>query len=91
MEYMNSRYYECEFMVSQQRKEQVLWDWRRVMRYLNKEVRVPEFPVIAKEIKLADKKYLVKPDLVFRLCDFLRSVRDRQNNTCQNNRTRNGR
>lgn len=65
MEYMNTRYYECGFMVSQQRKEQVLWDWRRVMRYLNKEVRVPEFPVATKEIKLADKKYLVKPDLVF--------------------------
>lgn len=62
--YMDLRYAEVGFKVLQQQKEQVLWDWRRVMRYLNSEVRVASFPEKA-TVMLCGKSYTVAPDLSF--------------------------
>ena len=43
MEYMNSRYIEAGFLNPQQKMQVLLADWRRVMRYLRDEHRVPSF------------------------------------------------
>ena len=43
MEYMNSRYIEAGFLNPQQKMQVLLVDWRRVMRYLRDEHRVPSF------------------------------------------------
>lgn len=44
MEYMNSRYVEGGFINPQQKKQVLLGDWNRIMRYLNDEGRAPSFP-----------------------------------------------
>ena len=44
MQYMRTRYPECGFKNYQQRQATLLWDHRRVMRYLDAEGRKPFFP-----------------------------------------------
>lgn len=64
MEYMNSRYVECGFINPQQKMQILLDDWRRVMRYIKDEPRVPTFPK-ATNIKIADAYYRVNPHVAF--------------------------
>ncbi|WP_294406111.1 ATP-dependent helicase [uncultured Clostridium sp.] len=83
MEYMNTRYDEIGgmFMNYQQRQEQLLWDHRRVMRYLLSEAEIPSFPE-EQEVELDSKLYvLVKPDMVFECGNHIRVVflKDRKN------------
>ena len=65
MEYMNSRYVECGFKLVQQQQEQVLWDHRRIMRYLKAEQRACLKNEITGVVKIAGNDYEVTPDLVF--------------------------
>ena len=44
MQYMNARYVEAGFINAQQKKQVLLEDWRRVMRYIDHEGRAPSFP-----------------------------------------------
>ena len=44
MQYMQSREPECGYKNYQQMQQQLLWDHRRVMRYLKGESRKPSFP-----------------------------------------------
>ena len=64
MEYMATRYDECGFINYQQKQEQLLWDHRRVMRYLNWERRIPSFPE-PDTVELGNRTVQVKPDLLF--------------------------
>ena len=43
MEYMNGRYVEAGFINPQQKKQVLLDDWRKIMRYLREEKREPKF------------------------------------------------
>lgn len=65
MEYMNSRYVECGFKLVQQQQEQVLWDHRRVMRYLKAEQRACSLEDIKGIVTIGTTEYEVIPDLVF--------------------------
>ena len=64
MEYLKARYEECGFRNFQQKRINLLWDHRRVMRYLNDEKRTPIFPTSA-EVDLGGRKYKVAPDFAF--------------------------
>ena len=64
MEYMKARYEECGYMNYQQKKINLLWDHRLVMRYLNDEKRVPVFPK-SEVIELGNRLFRVSPDVAF--------------------------
>lgn len=64
MEYLKSRYEECGYKNFQQKRINLLWDHRRIMRYLNDETRTATFPQ-ATQIELAGKQYMVHPDFAF--------------------------
>ena len=64
MQYMKSRYPECGFKNYQQMQQQLLWDHRRVMRYLKAENRKPSFPKGMK-VMVGDMPYIVKPHVAF--------------------------
>ena len=68
MEYMQSRYAECGFKNYQQKQAQLLWDHRRVMRYLKSEPRRPSFPA-ARAVRIGSAKYDVRVDAVFECGD----------------------
>lgn len=64
MEYLNARYEECLFQNFQQKRINLLWDFRRIMRYLQEETRKAIFP--PKEIiTIGTHPYSVKPDFCF--------------------------
>ena len=73
MEYMMSRYPECGFKNYQQRQQQLLWDHRRVMRYLKGEVRKPSFPQ-SLPIQIGDETYDVHCDVAFECGDQVELV-----------------
>ena len=73
MEYMLSRYPECGFKNYQQRQQQLLWDHRRVMRYLKGEVRKPSFPQ-SLPIQIGDETYDVHCDVAFECGDQVELV-----------------
>ena len=62
MQYMMTRYAECGFKNYQQRQEQLLWDHRRVMRYLKSEHRVMSIPEEG-TVEIAGKTRVIRPDL----------------------------
>lgn len=63
MEYMMGRYAEVPFKNYQQRQEQLLWDHRRVMRYLHSEAgREISFPE-GGTVEVAGKKRFIRPDI----------------------------
>ncbi len=64
MEYMLTRYPECGFKNYQQRQQQLLWDHRRVMRYLKGEVRRPTFPQ-SLPVQIGSETYDVHCDVAF--------------------------
>ncbi|MCD8083218.1 MAG: ATP-dependent helicase [Clostridiales bacterium] len=64
MEYMASRYEECLFKNYQQKRINLLWDHRRVMRYLDDETRTPVFPK-GHIVNLGTHSCMVKPDFCF--------------------------
>lgn len=64
MQYMQSRYAECGFKNYQQKQQQLLWDHRRVMRYLKGESRKPSFPK-GMPVRIGTKEYDVHCDVAF--------------------------
>ncbi len=64
MQYMKGRYPECGFKNYQQMQQQLLWDHRRVMRYVKADNRKPSFPKGMK-VMIGDIPYVVKPDVAF--------------------------
>ena len=64
MEYMKARYEECGYLNYQQKKINLLWDHRLVMRYLNDETRIPVFPK-SSVIEMGDRSFRVAPDMAF--------------------------
>lgn len=64
MQYMKSRYPECGFKNYQQMQQQLLWDHRRVMRYIKADNRKPSFPKGMRVI-VGNIPYVVKPDVAF--------------------------
>ena len=64
MEYMKSRYEECGFKNFQQKRLNLLWDHRRVMRYINDESRKPIFPN-SSIVEIGGQKYRVFVDFAF--------------------------
>lgn len=66
MQYMSTRFDECGFINYQQKQEQLLWDHRRVMRYLLWEKRIPSFPE-GETVLLGNTPVRVEPDVVFEL------------------------
>lgn len=75
MEYMNGRYVEAGFINPQQKKQTLLDDWHRVMRYLNDEERLPSFPD-GKLICLDEniRPIMVKPHVMFECGDQVEIV-----------------
>lgn len=73
MEYMQSRFAECGFKNYQQKQVQLLWDHRRVMRYLKSEVRRPSFPKM-QVVELGTRKYDVRVDAAFECGDQVELV-----------------
>lgn len=70
MEYMNGRYVEAGFINPQQKKQVLLDDWRKIMRYLREEKREPKFvktgyPVL----KEGELPIEVKPTVLFPVGD----------------------
>lgn len=64
MEYMSTRFVECGFINYQQQQEQLLWDHRRVMRYLLWEKRIPSFPEPG-TVKIGGYTFRVHPSYAF--------------------------
>lgn len=64
MEYMKSRYEECGYLNFQQKRINLLWDHRRVMRYLNDETRTPIFPK-ADVVMIGNRPVRVAPEFAF--------------------------
>ena len=64
MQYMRTRYPECGFKSYQQRQATLLWDHRRVMRYLDAEGRKPSFPK-KDTVMICGNEIEVQPDVVF--------------------------
>ena len=64
MQYMRTRYPECGFKNYQQRQATLLWDHRRVMRYLDAEGRKPFFPP-KDTVIIRGNEIEVRPDVVF--------------------------
>lgn len=64
MQYMASRYPEIGYENYQQQQARLLFDHKRVMRYLNAEQRFPSFPK-GKNIAVGCKTKFVHPDIVF--------------------------
>lgn len=64
MQYMQTRYPECGFKNYQQKQAQLIWDHRRVMRYLKSENRVPSFPG-KRTVNIGGKEITVRPDVAF--------------------------
>ena len=70
MEYMNGRYVEAGFINPQQKKQVLLDDWRKIMRYLREEKREPKFvktgyPVL----KEGELPIEVRPTVLFPVSD----------------------
>lgn len=80
MNYMITRYPECEYQVYQQQQEILLHDHQRIMRYLKEEVRKPSFPA-GKDIQIGDEVKFIHPDVVFACGDQAEAVwyKTRQN------------
>lgn len=64
MKYLNERYDECGFQNFQQRQMNLAWDHKRIMRYLNNEVRVPTI-LEGGEVDVMGKVFKVRPDMCF--------------------------
>lgn len=66
MEFMNGRFVECGFINPQQKKQMLISDWHRVMRYISDESRLPSFPK-GGVVKIHDEinPIRVKPDVAF--------------------------
>ena len=64
MDYLNSRYDDCGYKNTQQRQMNLLWDHKRVMRYLNCETRKATF-LEGGVIVMNGQSVKVKPDVCF--------------------------
>ena len=73
MQYMQSRFPECGFKNYQQMQQQLLWDHRRVMRYLKGENRRPSFPK-ALPVRIGNRVYDVHCDAAFECGDQVELV-----------------
>ena len=73
MQYMQSRFPECGFKNYQQMQQQLLWDHRRVMRYLKGECRKPSFPK-ALPVRIGDRVYDVHCDVAYECGDQVELV-----------------
>lgn len=75
MTYMNGRYVEAGFINPQQKKQVLLNDWFKVMRYLDDEKRAPSFPK-SKIITLRDEiePVRVSPHVAFECGDQIELV-----------------
>ena len=73
MQYMQGRFPECGFKNYQQMQQQLLWDHRRVMRYLKGESRKPSFPR-SLPVRIGDRVYDVHCDVAFECGDRVELV-----------------
>ena len=73
MQYMQSREPECGYKNYQQMQQQLLWDHRRVMRYLKGESRKPSFPK-SLPVRIGDRVYDVHCDVAFECGDQVELV-----------------
>ena len=73
MQYMQSREPECGYKNYQQMQQQLLWDHRRVMRYLKGESRKPSFPR-SLPVRIGDRVYDVHCDVAFECGDQVELV-----------------
>lgn len=73
MRYMMTRYPEIGFENYQQQQARLLFDHKRVMRYLQDEIRKPDFPK-GRNIQIGCKQKFVHPDVVFACGDRAEAV-----------------
>ena len=64
MEYLAARYEEIPFQNFQQKRINMIWDHRRIMRYLNDETRTPKF-LAGEIVDMGGKLYRMVPDYCF--------------------------